>query len=352
MGVIYKSAYLTIIAASGEDVEAGLSRYEDPKPDITGPACSFRCHREPLLIENPAYDPIARVEWSKYGSRGWTFQERKLANRSVVFTEHEVFFECSHSTLRERYVSDSGDLHARRYWSSFDRDEVSYHTDVENYTKRNLTFPEDRLDAFSGVLHALYLPVSGLGVAQAGVLGGLPFDCFQQALCWLPLPSSSRRFPTRIPTDKLRRRRLPSWSWVGWSGAIRYYLDLDGACPMPQILDEQNILLQLSKAHFLQEANLATEEEPIYTGLHLWTQCLRVRAKHLQHSSSQEDVELELPDHPSAHAIESDLYLTADNAISPGQPFWIAHLYTVPSSTDFAEGARARMAACPAKASG
>jgi len=50
-------------------------------------------------------DPRLIIEKSVWASRGWTDQEGYLANRRLVFTDQEVYFEC-----RGMAVQDSMDL--------------------------------------------------------------------------------------------------------------------------------------------------------------------------------------------------------------------------------------------------
>jgi hypothetical protein len=65
------------------------------------------------------------------------------------------------------------------------------------YMKRDLTYDNEGLDAFSGVMNA-----------QSHILGefywGLPQTIFARALL------------TRLDSPKSRRPTFPSWSWLGW----------------------------------------------------------------------------------------------------------------------------------------
>jgi hypothetical protein len=154
-----------------------------------------------------------------------TFQEFVLSRRILVFTAREVFFYCPNGILCES-VTMGGDQ-----YESFPLNVTShiklcgavntsltsqspstifysvqyyrnvYLTLLGSYRERVLTYDDDVLDAFSGVLNA-----------QLGVLGqfywGLPQGLFARAL----LLSN-----TISPTYTMSRRPgFPSWSWLGW----------------------------------------------------------------------------------------------------------------------------------------
>jgi hypothetical protein len=78
-----------------------------------------------------------------------------------------------------------------------------YHDLASRFSTRSLTFPEDRLGAFSGILGALCLQF------RSGFHFGLPEDFLDLALLW----STSK--------DATRIQYLPSWSWVGWTGKMQ-----------------------------------------------------------------------------------------------------------------------------------
>jgi hypothetical protein len=83
---------------------------------------------------------------------------------------------------------------------------------VEAYSERKISFPEDRLRAFLGVLGVL------CGRFQGGFNFGLPEALFEVSLLG-PSTYDARRISG--PADETQRRsQLPSWSWTGWGGAV------------------------------------------------------------------------------------------------------------------------------------
>lgn len=85
---------------------------------------------------------------------------------------------------------------------------VQYFRLVENYNVRALTYPDDGLQAFTGVTTAL------THVFPGGFAWGLPCYDFLCAMLWLPKEPLRRRVPRKSGAF------LPSWSWVGWEGRI------------------------------------------------------------------------------------------------------------------------------------
>jgi hypothetical protein len=79
---------------------------------------------------------------------------------------------------------------------------------AQEYTKRKLTYPSDGLQAVTGLLSLISPSFSGRFIS------GLPEMFFNEALLWQPRETMQRR------QDSRHGESLPSWSWVGWEGAI------------------------------------------------------------------------------------------------------------------------------------
>ena len=95
MDLIYGSASVTIIASSGISAEAGLPGVKQD---------SRRRVQEPFVVKGiqliETLDPNGNGEAGSYvgesvwNERGWTFQERLLSRRALVFTDEQVYWEC------------------------------------------------------------------------------------------------------------------------------------------------------------------------------------------------------------------------------------------------------------------
>jgi hypothetical protein len=236
MDAIYKNSQLTIISAAGQDESYGL-----PGVGVRDRPNQYLAQLDGATIMRDPMDPQIAIEKSHWSTRGWTFQEALLSRRRLVFTDDQVYFECNtmncfesvHCPLDEMHVEDksrsresirSGMFGRSKYneyetrfrykeslIDSFDR----YLSNVENYTSRNLSFDEDSLNAFQGIIKQFsqeryaFNHVWGLAYPPNGPRS---LDLFVHSLTWM-----------HAKETKVRRRNLfPSWTWAGWEGRIWY----------------------------------------------------------------------------------------------------------------------------------
>ncbi|KAE9364256.1 HET-domain-containing protein, partial [Stipitochalara longipes BDJ] len=88
MDSIYSLAELTIIAASGSDAHQGVAGLSVPRL-VEQDTC--RIGHSLALMTIPTSNTFPSCTYSK---RGWTFQERLLARRSLMFTEDQAYWSC------------------------------------------------------------------------------------------------------------------------------------------------------------------------------------------------------------------------------------------------------------------
>ena len=212
MASIYSRSYFTIVAVDAPDANHGLAglpgtslprTYNMTKLDFS-PVCS--------MIKAPVFESQFNMkEWHR---RCWTFQERVLSNRNIVFFEGRVFWECRQSVWTEELGDAPDGLVASRSSRRNLNDRYSFdflkYPDLHLYSKlvsiyngRLLTYQTDGLNAFSAILHALGRSFQG------GFLHGMPELFFDFAMLWKPL------YP-----QKRRNGPFPSWSWVSWEGNV------------------------------------------------------------------------------------------------------------------------------------
>jgi hypothetical protein len=266
MHLVYGNAYFTICAADG-DATTGL-RAIDPilrtaQPGIpqatphlaNGTIPEDRAVDEGqlslsslsaeclpgvrLLVSRP---PEAVIQDSLWNQRGWTFQERLLSRRCLIFAEGQVYFQCRSAVISQDIFTDGGgngwtnsplrtlsELRRKAFWF--------YMKCIQLYTGRDLTKPKDVLTAFQGTAWLLEQHLN------APFLYGLPASHFDLALLWMPLSVLNRRRPklphrSRAPMctqDELGNcnckleeegyggNNFPSWSWCGWMGGKAEY---------------------------------------------------------------------------------------------------------------------------------
>lgn len=233
MDLVYRNATLSLIAAV-DNAESGIpgvgarNRRRDVPPvlEVGGVNIGIRTAR---LVSHA----LSEEAWD---TRGWTYQEKVLSSRQIVFTEHEVFYKClegekgeesCHKSNTIEFTRDSlftwGELlsvaHGRVAWQI-------YGDCVGVYSKREFTFKSDILNAFEGIVGYFRQKY------EWTFCWGLPDDNFALSLLW----QSSN--PVR---RKIENISFPSWCWAGWIGTVDYSgfrpKEVDEAAKLPSYKD-------------------------------------------------------------------------------------------------------------------
>ena len=220
MASIYSNSYLTLCAADGFDADSGL---------LGVPQCSQprNMHQDILTFT----DGVKTSKWVRkmygravYDDRGWTFQEKVLSRRVLSFTNHGLEWRCQEVVSQEqdfntsRPATDYTDLSIARadtQWPCLKK----WDNLVSSYLKRTLTYEEDILRAFSGILGALDDSM------LEGFHFGLPQQFFDAALLWVPMEQLTQR---KCLGHANQRSEFPSWSWAGWKGAMQSQINAFG----------------------------------------------------------------------------------------------------------------------------
>lgn len=232
MARVYSAAQFTVFATAGDDSAAGLPGIgsgrtrEVTPPVIVGDLTLTRVS----LTRDHFRTKITRSKWFE---RAWTYQEAIFSRRRVFFTDHGMYFECSGMWCSE-HLNEAPPIRALRNAPnpSFPQAHVLLTESklldcIQDYSRRKLTFEEDKLNAFLGVLQCfedlpdpihhyqgvpiLSSPRTTPGGEQAHRLGRRSCkDGFLHGLCWdINLPGT-------------RRAGFPSWSWTGWQFSVQY----------------------------------------------------------------------------------------------------------------------------------
>ena len=216
MDRIYKGALCTIVAADSNVHSVGLSGFR-PKSRNYDPV-SGTIDNVDLIIAEPdididSYDsPLGTSAWNK---RGWTYQEFMLSSRIYVFVGGRVYYQCTRGVVGEaepgrnlgRFYTISGG-HKR-----YDREPFAHYGElVRQYTNRILTFPEDILHAFAGLMSD-FSDRFGSEFCY-----GLPTNHIYFGLMWKTVTGNNN--------EMARRDGFPSWSWAGWFNAVEYDMNL------------------------------------------------------------------------------------------------------------------------------
>ncbi|KAI1354003.1 heterokaryon incompatibility protein-domain-containing protein [Xylaria sp. FL0043] len=214
MAWIYAAAEFTIVAADGIDANHGLSGLSQGLEE-----------RRKHLVPFPSKSLIRGSLWTVgdslssgtvWSSRAWTFQEHVFSRR-LLYVNKFVNWVCASArwtealSLSPELILSKKEDHSSADGKLFVIDWPSlryYASMVEQYNVRNLTYDWDVANAFGGLLSQMCMGFS------AGFYGGVPEFYFTICLLWQPRKGLRPRF------NQHDTRFLPTWSWLGWSGAL------------------------------------------------------------------------------------------------------------------------------------
>jgi hypothetical protein len=227
MAEIFSNAYLTLIAAAGSGCNDSflISR------GLPGPSCAIPLKMNHELNVEGEFslrfrqhhgrgDKMGDIRGSRWITRGWTFQEERLARRALIFGSSKFFLDCR-SLERSQ---DSDRYQSRPAWvasatGNLGEDRVpepestataqvwdDWQTLCSHYSYRELTFPKDKLPAFSGMASRFAKKV------HSQYLAGLWRQNLMHDLFWTPVTIMTK------PSNY----RSPSWSWASLDGRINW----------------------------------------------------------------------------------------------------------------------------------
>lgn len=216
MDQVYAGAVFTIVALHGDAVDAGLPGVSTiPRSSIQ----QVRVRNGQLRLTFPPLEPV--IDESVWATRGWTFQELRLSPRCLFFTGYQVYFSCSEMTLSEALPHKSSIPTLVTYFEStshsdqmlYSTDDKGFFLDRVKYTKKTLTYQNDILDAFRGII----------GLHPFVTLWGIPITCmgwqldpcvgFAMGLLW------QKAYSPHLHSS--RRPGFPTWSWTSAFGKIQ-----------------------------------------------------------------------------------------------------------------------------------
>lgn len=138
MGNIYmSSAVLTIVATAGHDANAGLPGVR-PRSRIAN-QYSEQIQGMRLVNELPSISET--VDQSLWITRAWTYQERELSTRTLIFSKKQAYFRCNQKSCKEDCDHDDISLRGDKAFYILpekQRNFNSYQRAVEAFTKRSL----------------------------------------------------------------------------------------------------------------------------------------------------------------------------------------------------------------------
>lgn len=146
-----------------------------------------------------------RIKASPWDNRAWTFQERLLSRRCLIFVDDRMFFQCRESIWSEEVECET----SQPTWTLdmigaslalFNENPVRrYCIFVELYSGRALTYSRDRLVAWDGIASTLAPSLQPNNLVTKFHFG-LPASHF--AMLWEPMKLGSLHGLGRIGTLK------------------------------------------------------------------------------------------------------------------------------------------------------
>ena len=214
MAAVYENAHLTIAAVASANAEGGCIQDYEPTDTIHFPVdpdlpqlakystCQLRIEssEEYALFQSPLY------------SRGWTLQELILSPRILLCCKDQLFWQCR----TDIYSEDCLVRIPRRFSTLPSRDEyITQHSIwwswVEQYSRRNLTDPQDKMAALAG------LTSNAAVVAKDEPVAGMWAGQLPTGLLW-------------TAPEYVKRGQLylaPTWSWISVDGPVKMPADVD-----------------------------------------------------------------------------------------------------------------------------
>ena len=255
MDEIFRCSTLTLFAASGKSVDAGLAVPRDPR--WTKPCLlEMRTTLDGETVEGSSYVTIDSARRDSPDSplytRGWVLQEEVLAVRGLIFGSYELAWRCLCSDATESIPHCTGkvatirELGSKQYnrWRSYSGgpdgfnllrmsimksdpvpDRTPWQRDihfdhwykmVSNFSRREFTYPSDVLPALSGLASAM------VKMHHCTYLAGLWEEDLSVGLAWYITAArrdTDRRLILPEEHEENNVKNLPSWSWISQYGS-------------------------------------------------------------------------------------------------------------------------------------
>ncbi|RGP79769.1 heterokaryon incompatibility -domain-containing [Fusarium longipes] len=206
----YENAHLTIATATSPTPNVPFLDHWDSKWDPIELQLVTRRGSEPLLAQRI---PDTTQDEGVLFTRGWTMQESAMSSRTIYFTPTGLIWECIQHVVPHRFASTklelerlgfSRALHQLRSGLTDGRDEIwaGWEKFVTWYSRRELTFPGDKLPALSGIASRVY------EITKSRYLAGIWQDSLPSSLFWVRSINQGSTVP--LPDVYV----APSWSWA------------------------------------------------------------------------------------------------------------------------------------------
>lgn len=205
MTAIYGGSTVNIAASSSPDGTYGCF-FDRSKSwaDLIG----FKTEEKHRWFDCTALNYSYYLATQPLAFRGWVLQEHVLPPRTLHFTEREIYWSC-----KQKFVSETCETQIPFWWRNggfyqLATENLDSHKGwsnaVETYTRRRLTFPNDKLVAIAGLARDVQSTSEDVYVA------GLWKEELKTQLCWRVVGEGKRMVPYVAPT----------WSWASVNAEV------------------------------------------------------------------------------------------------------------------------------------
>ncbi|KAF1924719.1 HET-domain-containing protein [Didymella exigua CBS 183.55] len=216
---VYSNAYCVIAASKAEGATEGFLFRKN------GLASAGSVRKSGVYVSAITNDFTRDVLESPLNRRGWAFQERALARRTIFFTATQMYWECGHGIRCETLAKLGHDEIAFLGDANFpskaiDRDgsrgtQIHIWTSIfKDYALLDISRPPDRSVAIEGLMARL------AGAFKTASLYGLFRRFWGRCLLW-------RRPQNGLPMRRVLQegydiKLAPTWSWMAVLGGIDF----------------------------------------------------------------------------------------------------------------------------------
>lgn len=241
---VYANSFCTIAASASSGPEGGLFRSRQPeqaRPAVVSIAFEDKAPEDFYIWDSDYW--LRHFDKSELHTRGWVFQERFLSPRVLSFGHDQIMWECMTDSKCEGFPDGVPSQESDKSYHALSRLAAPREDDqeplfsertfqtwkvlVEDYSKRSLTKPTDKLVAFAGIAKLFQ---EGTGDEY---IAGLWKSRLVEMLNW--------RVTTPGPgaVDYL----APSWSWasVQSSVTIEYMPTIGGNVKLVSVMAIETI---------------------------------------------------------------------------------------------------------------
>ncbi|KAM0809632.1 putative HET-domain-containing protein [Seiridium cardinale] len=214
MGQIYKQSHITIASSSAESAsesfletrpwaesESATITHRHGEVIIAARPCCLRGHHNVYRLDDAwLRDPL--------DFRGWALQEKVLSTRYAAFSPEELQWQCNTVHDCECQVPTTRPMPNLGILTVSNSMFEHWHIVVSEFSRRRLTYPEDKLPALSGVAHYIHRHTGSQYVA------GLWADNIIVDLLWEVSPLRE--------DGKVLSYRAPSFSWASVERPVEF----------------------------------------------------------------------------------------------------------------------------------